>query len=645
MRRWAALAAVVVSVSGCVGMPSNGPAEQTSASPQSSSAPNGSLIGVVPEAPQPDETPSQIVQGFLTASANYPSYAVAQEYLASSAVKTWNPGFAVKAFSELTVPNTPPAASTSHGPLQQTVIDVTGTVQASFDGSGQYVSAQSQNQSQSQTPGITYPFTLVKVNGQWRITDPPSYRMVPSYAFPLFYTAQDLYFFDPQDQVLVPDSVFVPRGATLLQLIDNLVDGLTQDPKTPWLVNATDTELPGAPATRVQASTDGSIVTVNLVGNVARNNPKLPLFAAQLVWTLTRAQDSPPYIQAVVLELNGQPWTPPKAPCSDGRSPGGLQQTLAAYECYDPSPSSPTSFYYIDSGQVWARCGSVSLGQQGLIGPVTPVVSRTGSLTSQRCTPDDSVHEGYTGLPSAQTPSLPAVSMAAVSPDGKNLAIVSAAKDDVYAGSLSGPVASFLRTSRPPAGSVTALSWDRNGNLWVVNDGDIEMLTPSGKRVVAVPFAGNVSDLAVAPDGVRIAFIAVPPGSQTPELYIAAIGGGAQGSAQLGSTGSTGTHWSIRSFASIGPNVADPASLAWYDADNLIVLGDTLTGNSLYEVPVDGQQAQVVSTPPGVISITAGGSADVLVAGLAQNTLEVSTGLEGPWVPLGAPGQQPAYPG
>ena len=64
VRRICVLAAAVVSVAGCVGMPSNGPAQEFSASPQSS-APAVNLIGSVPLAPQPGADPSQIVQGFL----------------------------------------------------------------------------------------------------------------------------------------------------------------------------------------------------------------------------------------------------------------------------------------------------------------------------------------------------------------------------------------------------------------------------------------------------------------------------------------------------------------------------------------------------------------------------------------------------
>ena len=194
-------------------------------------------------------------------------------------------------------------------------------------------------------------------------------------------------------------------------------------------------------------------------------------------------------------------------------------------------------------------------------------------------------------------------------------------------------------------GDITALTWDRNDNLWVVQDGTIYMLPSAGKAPVQVTFNGSVTDLAVAPDGVRIAFIAQPDGSSTPGLYLAAVGGGGQ-QTSTGQLGSPTSQVSIRAFASVGPGLTHPGSVAWYDADDLIVVNDAASGNTLAEVPVDGQQPQDLQVaPPDVTSITAAGAANVLVAGLSDGNLAVSTGLQGPWNQLGEPGQNPAYPG
>jgi Lipoprotein LpqB beta-propeller domain/Sporulation and spore germination len=634
VRRACVLAAALASVAGCVGMPSNGPVQQPTAS-ATSAAPDLNLVGPHPSGPQPGADPSQIVRGFLLASASYPTYPVAQDYLVSSAIKAWKPGWAVTVFSRLNVPDPVSVAKSGHTASPQVTVEVTGSVQASFDGTGQYVSAQNQGQA-----GAQHSFTLVKVDGQWRITNPPNFRMLLASDFPLFYKAQDLYFVDPQDQVLVPDSVFVPLGTTVSEVLDNLVRALIEGPATAWLEGAADTELPAR--TRLLGVTAaGPTATVNLAGPSLRTSTKTQLFAAQLVWTLT---GSLPNIQSVVLEINGQPWTPRTSPCSGYRNPGSIQ-TQAAYECFDPFPSSPASFYYVDGGQLWARCGNKSQALQGLIGPVEPLVGRPGALTTQRCQATGFVHEGSTLPPAAQPESLPALSMAAVSPDGRYLAVVGSGNGAVYFGTLAGGTAALLHTPRLTGGGVTALSFDGNDDLWVAQSGAIWMLPPTGKSQVLVPSNGSVTDLSIAPDGVRIAFVSQASDSSPPSLYLAAIGGGQQNTSG-GQLGPAATHTTLRQVVSLGPNLSRPASLAWYDADELVVLNAAPGDNTLWDVPVDGQQAQMLQiTPSGVTSITADGDANVLVAGLSGNNLEVSTSLEGPWYQLGNPGQSPAYPG
>ena len=636
VRRMCVLAAALALLAGCVGMPSNGPTQQFSASPQSSGQ-DGNLIGSVPLGPQPGDDPSEIVAGFLTAADSFPLYGVAQEYLTSSAVKLWNPGFAVTVFSKMNGPNVAPTPTPSPSGGRRAAVEVTGTVQAMFNGTGQYVSALSPG------PASTdYNFDLVKVNGQWRIDNPPNYRMLLVGDFPFFYKAQDLYFMDGQAQVLVPDSVFVPLGATVSQLLTDLVDSLTAGPKTPWLNNATDTELPAGLRVQ-QVLNDGSTVTVNLaVPKTVNLAPReLELFAAQLVWTLIGPPTtSPSGFSSVVLELNGQPWAPPTPPCPNGRLPGQVQ-TPGAYGCFDPYPSSSSSFYYVDRGQPWARCGAQTLGLSGSIGSAVPLVGRTGAFTSQQCNPSQSVREGNPALPPLQPASLPAVTMAAVSPDGRYLAIVTASQGDLYVGKRSGPAASFAAGKpRLSGGGITSLSWDRDNDLWVTQGGDIYEL-PSGGKAVQVAFGETVTDLAVAPDGVRLAFIA-RIGDLNPGLYLAAIGGGPPAGGQLGAQSA---RQAITDAAAIGPGLTHPASVAWYDADDLLVVNDAASGNTLMEVPVDGQQPQQVIAPQGVTSITADGHANVLVAGLSGNNMEVSTSLEGPWYPVGTPGQSPAYPG
>jgi hypothetical protein len=635
------VAAAVAAVAGCVSMPDNGPVSDVTASPQAS-APQG-LIGPVANPPAPGGTPWQIVSGFLVASASYTTSGIARQYLAGAASRQWNPD-AVTVLNEFTptIPPTPPA--TGRHAAQRTTVTVNGSVLATFNGSGEYVSAPEPGQS-----GGMWVFDLVRVDDQWRIANPPPFRMLNQDEFSLYYKAQDLYFLgrpnpsSQPSQVLVPDSVLVPLGASAPQLVISLVDALTQAPQPSWLGTATASAFPKGTQVLTPPSVDQAVATVNLGGAVTTRTAATVLdqVAAQLVWTLTGSSSSPSSIQSVVLDINGHPWTPATAPCA-GDHDLSFFQTQATYECYNPYASpAAASFYYVDHGQLWSRCGSLARAQQDSVGPVLPVISRTGVFTPSSCGGNFVRAPAVLSLP-IQPRDLATPSMVAVSPDGKYLAVVPPGQDAVYIGTLSGQAASFPDTPRITGSDITSLSWDRDNDLWLAQNGAIRVLPAVGKEI-SVTFDGatDVTDLSVAPDGVRIAVTAsggqiqlgaitrvqAPPNPRNPTAQTERI--------------------SVDASPSLGPSITHPTALTWYGADNLVVLNAAGTASTLWEVPVDGQQAQQLPvTPAGTtISITADGPANFLVAGLTGGNLAISTGLEGPWQPLGNPGQAPAYPG
>jgi len=638
-RVWRMCLAIVVvgSVAGCVGMPSGGPAAEFTPSAQSTQ-PDGNFSVPYASPPQPNASPQQIVEGFLVASGSDPAYStVAGEYLLHSAARNWDPS-SVRVFSN--PPNVPDSVPMPPGPngARRASVTVTGSVQAAFTGSDRYISAQALDQRT-----ITYPFDLVRVDGQWRISNPPPFRMLYENDFLYYYRAQDLYFVDPSDQALVPDPVFVPLGGTQTQLVTGLVDALADKPATPWLANAADSEFPAK--TTVQVIVDGTTATVDLGGAAAGTDAQTrALISAQLVWTLTGSSSSPSSIQSVVLEIDGKQVMPPTL-CPGGRVQGFFQ-TQATYQCLNPYLSAPASFYYVNQGQSWSRCGSESqAAQQGSIGAVLPLVGRTGTFTSPQCATGRYVSETSPSPPPGQSPVLPAVSMAAVSPDGKYLAIVLPGKDALYIGRLSGNAASFPGTPRLTGPGITALSWDRDDNLWVAQGGYIFVLGATGTHSMQAKFSGGyVSDLSVAPDGVRMAVIVSGSGSGR-ELEVGAINqSGSQTVGQLGAPSEPPPL--ITPGAPLGASLTDPVALTWYGADDLIVLNRGSAETTLWEVPVDGASATESPTPlAGLVSITADGPSNVLVAGLSDNQLAVSTGLEGPWQTLDQQGQDPAYPG
>lgn len=638
------LAVVTVAAAGCVGMPQTGQVGAFS-NKQSDTLQNPeSEIGLFPSGPKPNSSPAGIVQEFLIASASYPTDApIVQEYLADPA-KNWNPGWSVTVLKRYTVTSRGTVRGAGPHGVERAVVGVSGPVQATLNGTGQYVLASAQSGNSTQT----YQFELVKVGGQWRISNPPkTYRLVTESEFPQAYQSQDLYFFAStggQSSMLVPDPVFVPTGTSPAPLVSQLVTALARGPSTTWLQGAANTAFP--PGTKILGvPLSGATVTVNLGGTaVSANTTTLERISAELLWTLAGPTASVQTIQSVELELDGRAWAPRSAPCGTGQAPTAFQK-LASYECYDPYPSVPASFSYVGVGQPWSRCGSESEAQGGSIGAVVSVFGRTGSASSSQC-------GGYVDprstmeLPHAAL--TPALSMAAVSPDGHFVAGVSPTPDQstLYVGPARGTSAAFATSKRlKNAPGITAISWDRVDDLWVAQNDNIWVVPGNGttKYPAVNPFGGGqVTGLAVAPDGVRIAAL-VQTGSGV-ELELAAIErtGGAQVGVQRGSLA---PQFTIEPAVQLGPNLMDPISLTWYNADTLIVLDAQSTGNTLMSVPVDGEQATALPvTPSGVISITADNAANILVAGLSNDSLEFSASIEGPWVPLGNGGLSPIYP-
>jgi len=654
LRRACGLAAAAValagSVAGCVNMPDNGPMGAISATPQSTAA-AGNFIEPFPSAPSAGEDPTDIVNGFLVASADYPvNKTIAMAYLTSSAVKTWAPTWSVTVFKQPPSTQLEPGTSAGSSNDTHTVVEATGAVQSAFNGSGQFVSALNKDRSEN-----SWSFRLVKVDGQWRIANPPKFRLLDVSQFEDYYKAQDLYFVNPsitvgaQDQALVPDSVFVPVGTLATDLATNLVNALipstgSQPGENTWLQGAVTTFPATAKFISVQLA--GTTAVVNLGGLNGATRTEREQVSAQLAWTLAtpRGPGPPSAIQSVELELNGKPWTPPKSICgvSQIRSP---VQTQATYPCYNPYPSQPSGFSFTDHGQVWWRCTAETRAQQGYVGQVFSVFPVAGSASAPSC--GDYVLENSAAMPSPA--SLPAgsgtPSLTAISPDGNYVAYYSPDAKKIFVRAMS--AGARQHPVQGPVGSdVTALSWDNNDDLWIAQNGDVYLapLNQSASQVDSAP--ADVTDLSVAPDGVRVAFVVQGASAAQTQVQLAAIitsGGQAQSSPGHIAPAESPT---LGAPVQVAPGLADPDTLTWYDADNLIVLAGGTSGKVLAEVPVDGQDSSnAQQAPPGAISVTADGDQNALVVGLDNNHLAVSTGLEGPWQTLSVQGENPAYPG
>src|SRR6202034_983262 len=139
----------------------------------------------------------------------------------------------------------------------------------------------------------TQPFnySLVKVNGQWRIDSlPRSQLLLTQSDFQRVYQPRDLYFLTQSGNTLVPDPVFVPQQATDTELATGLVQALLQDPSG-WLTGAAVTGFPAHAQPLGQVRIGGQNATVDLGGEHGKplkvNQRQLEQMAAQLAWTPT----------------------------------------------------------------------------------------------------------------------------------------------------------------------------------------------------------------------------------------------------------------------------------------------------------------------------------------------------------------------
>ncbi len=183
----------------------------------------------------------------------------------------------------------------------------------------------------------------------------------------------------------MPDSVFVPQGTSVTDLLKNLVNALLPSAGLPQEHLAEDGR-PDLPARhhagqRRAGRNDGR----GQPGGLAHaDKVALEQVSAQLAWTLASPRSGPGApIQSVELETNGQPFIPPKVICNTSQYRSQVQNQ-ATYFCYNPYPSQPASFAFTSNGQLWSRCAAEASVQRGQVGPVLSLVGAAAAATTGR---------------------------------------------------------------------------------------------------------------------------------------------------------------------------------------------------------------------------------------------------------------------
>jgi hypothetical protein len=240
----AALAALMLLLAGCTGLPTSG-AVYPGRSPVDVEADPD--IRFVPDSPQPGASPEDIVNGFLRAgSGSQENWATARKYLTRTFAQEWNPRASV------TVDRLQDRSQPSAPVKGVSTVEVTAT--GLVNGDGAY-----QPQSGGPAP-LT--FSVVEEEGEWRIAEAPDGIVLFEEQFRSVFRSVSLFYFDPSWQFLVPDVRWFPRTNIATYVTRALIDGSPSG----WLSGAIVTAFPEDVGAATSVTVVDGIAQVDLTG-------------------------------------------------------------------------------------------------------------------------------------------------------------------------------------------------------------------------------------------------------------------------------------------------------------------------------------------------------------------------------------------
>src|SRR3954447_11506919 len=174
----AAVAAIAIALlAGCASIPVSGPVQE------GNPVDTGDDLGFDfrPQGPEPGDTPSEILNGFIAAGAGpQDNYSKAREFLTKSLAKEWNPAAGVLVHGRATT-----VLAESETSLRL-VVPASGAV----DGAGGYDEFK-------QVVQMDLPFLFVQEGGEWRISQAPDGTVLARAIFDRLFAPRTLYFYDP----------------------------------------------------------------------------------------------------------------------------------------------------------------------------------------------------------------------------------------------------------------------------------------------------------------------------------------------------------------------------------------------------------------------------------------------------------------
>ncbi len=520
-----------VLLSGCVNLPDSSPVQRGRGIGVDRSP---SLVLNHPPGPRPGADKTEIVDHYVQAMLAFPQAPdLVRRFFTPDAASSWVPGQQLRVYEN-------PSVAEGHAGT----VTLSARVLGVLDDRGSWASAS------SSADALDVALELKKVNGQWRISNPPQGTLIDTDFFARYYHQYSLYYFDPSHTLLTPDVVYLllgNSGETANSLVHNLLLG-----PTAAMGGVVHGEVPrGTSLTGPVTVSDGGLAEVPLTGQVVSLPPaRLRYLAAQLAWTLRQERLGVNHVQMT-------------AAGSVVAVPGlGESFSVDAFQGYDPTVFAAKRTLY-------------ALSSRGRLVSVSPdgAFAVAGAL-------------GAVKAPARSAAVNPSGSLGAlVTDDGRSVVV-----GDIVDGQDAVANGVWFKGGH----ELIKPSWDVHDVLWLVDR------APGGARVIVVARVGSrivekvvdapgitgadVRAFAMSRDGMRAAII-IGTGASS-RLFIASVHRSASTRTEVSLT-------NVRDVADADFPLVGLSAVAWYTPTTVIVLArDEGSDPQPYQVAIDGSRVQ-----------------------------------------------------
>lgn len=579
---WLGWLAALAVLTGCTGIPASSAPQVVRTVEQSTGPDTTQHLG-----PQPGDPPPDIVTGFIDAGVDAGAgHSTARQFLTPKAASGWKDN-------------------------QTVVLDDLNTGDPKISGNSAQVRVTGRRVGQLDANGIFSPtlkgmgsgdeeqfdFTLAKVNGQWRIDQPPPgvlIKRIPGFSD---YHLRTLYFIDPAQNIVVPDPRYssLSKQALATWLVAELIAGPRQE-LAQTVVNAVPDQV-GRPTVKL-----GNPTIVDLPGVAQLDVSDRNQLATQLAFTLWQVDQV--QFNGGKLELTDA-GKPVRIPQAGGFQFGMKDFCSASLATTIPCPNSgsPGQLYFVRNGAVLLQNDG-----DGSIAPVSGPLGQPGRNFSSVA-----LRQGSAG----------ALRAAGLTGSGQ-----------LWIGSDQG-----LTPTRLPRSATSRPEWQPySDNVWIGVGSRIYRVTAGGPAL-PVSLTSQVGALPAAP------ITAVRFSSDGDRLALVIRGLAGTGTVWVGSVVTAGADVRIDSLEPVTPPALSVTDVAWADTDVAwanatwleMVAAEPGAEARVWSVYSDGSQLNRLANtdlpgPPVAIAATQGRSTVVTVGTAGSSSIWKEIGKR--WVSL-----------